>query len=62
MLSVYVGTSSWAMHEGSENSCSAPLLLLAFSACEASAGLGLLVAGARVNGSNLLKGLNLLRC
>ena len=38
------------------------MLLLAFSACEASAGLALLVATARTHGSDRLQSLNLLQC
>lgn len=37
-------------------------MLLAFSACEASAGLALLVATARTHGSDNLKALSLLQC
>ncbi|CDQ93076.1 unnamed protein product [Oncorhynchus mykiss] len=40
----------------------APILLLAFSACEASAGLALLVATARTHGTDRLQSLNLLQC
>uniref|UniRef100_A0A3Q0RGM8 NADH-ubiquinone oxidoreductase chain 4L n=1 Tax=Amphilophus citrinellus TaxID=61819 RepID=A0A3Q0RGM8_AMPCI len=40
----------------------APVLLLAFSACEASAGLALLVASARTHGTDRLQSLNLLQC
>ncbi|MGL5702163.1 NADH-quinone oxidoreductase subunit K [Bradyrhizobium canariense] len=38
------------------------MLLLAFSACEASAGLALLVATARTHGTDRLQNLNLLQC
>jgi NADH-ubiquinone oxidoreductase chain 4L len=38
------------------------MLLLAFSACEASAGLALLVAAARTHGTDRLQSLNLLQC
>ncbi|NXU21468.1 NU4LM oxidoreductase, partial [Pardalotus punctatus] len=39
-----------------------PILLLAFSACEAGAGLALLVASTRTHGSDHLHNLNLLQC
>nr|ACH99451.1 NADH dehydrogenase subunit 4L [Dibamus novaeguineae] len=39
----------------------APILLLAFSACEASMGLGLLVATSRTHGSDHMQNLNLLQ-
>nr|BCO16563.1 NADH dehydrogenase subunit 4L [Diplodactylus vittatus] len=40
----------------------APMLLLAFSACEASTGLALLVASSRTHSTDHLKNLNLLQC
>nr|QCT81380.1 NADH dehydrogenase subunit 4L [Urosaurus nigricaudus]QCT81406.1 NADH dehydrogenase subunit 4L [Urosaurus nigricaudus]QCT81432.1 NADH dehydrogenase subunit 4L [Urosaurus nigricaudus]QCT81445.1 NADH dehydrogenase subunit 4L [Urosaurus nigricaudus]QCT81458.1 NADH dehydrogenase subunit 4L [Urosaurus nigricaudus] len=40
----------------------APIMLLAFSACEASTGLALLVATSRTHGNDHLKNLNLLQC
>nr|YP_009271754.1 NADH dehydrogenase subunit 4L [Scincella huanrenensis]ANY28507.1 NADH dehydrogenase subunit 4L [Scincella huanrenensis] len=39
-----------------------PVILLAFSACEAGTGLALLVATARTHGSDHLQSLNLLQC
>nr|AKJ76821.1 NADH dehydrogenase subunit 4L [Cophosaurus texanus] len=40
----------------------APIILLAFSACEAGTGLALLVATSRTHGNDHLKNLNLLQC
>nr|YP_009139076.1 NADH dehydrogenase subunit 4L [Cyclura pinguis]CRH04129.1 NADH dehydrogenase subunit 4L [Cyclura pinguis] len=40
----------------------APIMLLAFSACEAGTGLALLVATSRTHGNDHLKNLNLLQC
>nr|AKJ76924.1 NADH dehydrogenase subunit 4L [Urosaurus ornatus] len=40
----------------------APIMLLAFSACEASTGLALLVATSRTHGNDHLKNLSLLQC
>nr|AKJ76880.1 NADH dehydrogenase subunit 4L [Liolaemus darwinii] len=39
-----------------------PIMLLAFSACEASTGLALLVATSRTHGNDHLQNLNLLQC
>nr|WNH22552.1 NADH dehydrogenase subunit 4L [Calamus calamus] len=62
MLSLFIALSLWALQLSSINFAASPLLLLAFSACEASAGLALLVATARTHGSDRLQGLNLLQC
>nr|BBA12818.1 NADH dehydrogenase subunit 4L [Schismatogobius ninja]BBA12831.1 NADH dehydrogenase subunit 4L [Schismatogobius ninja]BBA12844.1 NADH dehydrogenase subunit 4L [Schismatogobius ninja]BBA12896.1 NADH dehydrogenase subunit 4L [Schismatogobius ninja]BBA12935.1 NADH dehydrogenase subunit 4L [Schismatogobius ninja] len=62
MLSLFLGLSLWSLELNSVNFSTAPLILLAFSACEASAGLSLLVATARTHGSDHLKNLNLLQC
>nr|WNH23952.1 NADH dehydrogenase subunit 4L [Prionotus stearnsi] len=62
MLSLYVALSVWTLQMGTSNFSAAPMLLLAFSACEASAGLALLVATARTHGTDHLKSLNLLQC
>nr|QUQ05574.1 NADH dehydrogenase subunit 4L [Loxopholis percarinatum] len=39
-----------------------PIILLAFSACEASTGLALMITTARTHGSDHLKTFNLLQC
>nr|BBI37556.1 NADH dehydrogenase subunit 4L [Trimma marinae] len=62
MLSLFLGLSLWALELTSTNLSASPLLLLAFSACEASTGLALLVATARTHGTDQLKSLNLLQC
>ncbi|YP_001974742.1 NADH dehydrogenase subunit 4L (mitochondrion) [Acanthopagrus latus] len=62
MLSLFIALSLWALQLGSISFSASPLLLLAFSACEASAGLALLVATARTHGSDRLQTLNLLQC
>nr|YP_009002154.1 NADH dehydrogenase subunit 4L [Sebastes inermis]AHB38489.1 NADH dehydrogenase subunit 4L [Sebastes inermis] len=62
MLSLFIGLSIWTLQLGSTSFSAAPMLLLAFSACEASAGLALLVATARTHGSYRLQTLNLLQC
>nr|WNH20784.1 NADH dehydrogenase subunit 4L [Archosargus rhomboidalis] len=62
MLSLFIALSLWTLQLSSINFSASPLLLLAFSACEASAGLALLVATARTHGSDHLQSLNLLQC
>nr|AIT59274.1 NADH dehydrogenase subunit 4L [Mugil cephalus]AIZ96039.1 NADH dehydrogenase subunit 4L [Mugil cephalus]BAB70191.1 NADH dehydrogenase subunit 4L [Mugil cephalus] len=62
MLSLFIALSVWTLQLSSMNFSVAPMILLAFSACEASAGLGLLVATARTHGTDRLKNLSLLQC
>nr|BBI37598.1 NADH dehydrogenase subunit 4L [Priolepis akihitoi] len=62
MLSLFLALSLWTLELNSTNFTAAPLLLLAFSACEASAGLALLVATTRTHGTDRLQNLNLLQC
>nr|YP_009355580.1 NADH dehydrogenase subunit 4L [Trichonotus setiger]BAX03923.1 NADH dehydrogenase subunit 4L [Trichonotus elegans]BBU26053.1 NADH dehydrogenase subunit 4L [Trichonotus elegans] len=62
MLSLYIGLSMWALQIHSTTPSLSPMVLLSFSACEASAGLALLVATARTHGSDRLQSFNLLRC
>nr|YP_010745070.1 NADH dehydrogenase subunit 4L [Troglonectes microphthalmus]WET58483.1 NADH dehydrogenase subunit 4L [Troglonectes microphthalmus] len=62
MLSLFIALALWAMQFESTVFSTAPMLLLAFSACEASAGLALLVATARTHGTDRLQNLSLLQC
>nr|WNH20082.1 NADH dehydrogenase subunit 4L [Exallias brevis] len=62
MLSLFIAMSLWMLALDSTSFSSSPILLLAFSACEASTGLALLVATARTHGSDRLQALNLLQC
>nr|YP_220597.1 NADH dehydrogenase subunit 4L [Jenkinsia lamprotaenia]BAD89210.1 NADH dehydrogenase subunit 4L [Jenkinsia lamprotaenia] len=62
MLSLFVALSLWALHTELMNFSTAPMIMLAFSACEASTGLALLVAAARTHGTDRLQNLNLLQC
>nr|YP_009258338.1 NADH dehydrogenase subunit 4L [Lethrinus laticaudis]ANH79348.1 NADH dehydrogenase subunit 4L [Lethrinus laticaudis] len=62
MLSLYVALSLWSLQLDATIFSASPMLLLAFSACEASAGLALLVATARTHGTDRLQSLNLLQC
>nr|YP_010703133.1 NADH dehydrogenase subunit 4L [Channa stewartii]WCO10555.1 NADH dehydrogenase subunit 4L [Channa stewartii] len=62
MLSLFIALSLWSLQFNTTNFATAPMLLLAFSACEAGAGLALLVAMARTHGTDRLQNLNLLQC
>nr|WNH36993.1 NADH dehydrogenase subunit 4L [Bairdiella chrysoura] len=62
MLSLFIALSLWTLQLDSTNFSASPMLLLAFSACEASAGLALLVATSRTHGTDRLQSLNLLQC
>nr|YP_008239296.1 NADH dehydrogenase subunit 4L [Micropercops swinhonis]AGQ17400.1 NADH dehydrogenase subunit 4L [Micropercops swinhonis] len=62
MLSLFLALSLWTLELDSTSFSASPMLLLAFSACEASAGLALLVATTRTHGSDRLQTLNLLQC
>nr|YP_009462503.1 NADH dehydrogenase subunit 4L [Lophius piscatorius]AUV64853.1 NADH dehydrogenase subunit 4L [Lophius piscatorius]QGK86588.1 NADH dehydrogenase subunit 4L [Lophius piscatorius]QNK04240.1 NADH dehydrogenase subunit 4L [Lophius budegassa] len=62
MLALFLALSLWSLQLGATSFSATPLLLLAFSACEASAGLALLVATTRTHGSDRLQTLNLLQC
>nr|WNH21811.1 NADH dehydrogenase subunit 4L [Bryx dunckeri] len=62
MLSLYIALSLWTLQLESVTFSPSPMLLLAFSACEASAGLALLVATSRTHGTDRLQSLNILQC
>nr|YP_009311055.1 NADH dehydrogenase subunit 4L [Enteromius hulstaerti]BAV69659.1 NADH dehydrogenase subunit 4L [Enteromius hulstaerti] len=62
MLSLFIALALWMLQLESTVYSTAPLLLLSFSACEASIGLALLVATARTHGTDRLQNLNLLQC
>uniref|UniRef100_UPI0030FE8455 NADH dehydrogenase subunit 4L n=1 Tax=Macrodon ancylodon TaxID=227978 RepID=UPI0030FE8455 len=62
MLSLFIALSLWALQLDSTNFSASPMFLLAFSACEASLGLALLVAAARTHGSDRTHNMTLLRC
>nr|YP_009115641.1 NADH dehydrogenase subunit 4L [Grundulus bogotensis]AJB98424.1 NADH dehydrogenase subunit 4L [Grundulus bogotensis] len=62
MLSLFVALALWTLQLESTTFSAAPMLLLTFSACEASVGLALLVATARTHGTDRLQSLNLLQC
>nr|QDC33631.1 NADH dehydrogenase subunit 4L [Uranoscopus cognatus]QDC33644.1 NADH dehydrogenase subunit 4L [Uranoscopus cognatus]QDC33657.1 NADH dehydrogenase subunit 4L [Uranoscopus cognatus] len=62
MLSLFVALSLWALQLDSTNFSPSPMFMLAFSACEAGAGLALMVATARTHSSDHLKVFSLLKC
>nr|AUR27000.1 NADH dehydrogenase subunit 4L [Lalage tricolor] len=62
MLSMFVALSMWPIENQTSSSTLLPILMLAFSACEAGTGLALLVASTRTHGSDHLHNFNLLRC
>ncbi|YP_002286783.1 NADH dehydrogenase subunit 4L (mitochondrion) [Xiphophorus maculatus] len=62
MLSLFIALSLWALQFDTMNSAALPMILLAFSACEAGAGLALLVATTRTHSNNRLQNLSLLQC
>nr|YP_009704549.1 NADH dehydrogenase subunit 4L [Cynoglossus senegalensis]QCY72431.1 NADH dehydrogenase subunit 4L [Cynoglossus senegalensis] len=62
MLSLFMLLAVWALQINMTSFSATPMMLLAFSACEAGAGLALLVATTRTHGSDRLKSLNLLQC
>nr|YP_009110577.1 NADH dehydrogenase subunit 4L [Chrysolampis mosquitus]AIY15484.1 NADH dehydrogenase subunit 4L [Chrysolampis mosquitus] len=62
MLSMYIALSMWPAENQATSSTLLPILMLAFSACEAGTGLAMLVASTRTHGSDHLHNLNLLQC
>nr|QUO98667.1 NADH dehydrogenase subunit 4L [Oryzias minutillus] len=62
MLTLFISLSVWALVYMSTLFNACPMILLALSACEAAAGLALMVATARANGTTRLKSLRLLKC
>nr|AAD13259.1 NADH dehydrogenase subunit 4L [Cyprinella whipplei] len=62
MLSLFIALALWTLHFECTSFFTAPMLLLAFSACEASTGLALLVATARTHSTDRLQNLNFLHC
>nr|ABF21454.1 NADH dehydrogenase subunit 4L [Merlangius merlangus]QHI42854.1 NADH dehydrogenase subunit 4L [Merlangius merlangus] len=62
MLALFIALSLWSLQLDATGCSTVPMLMLAFSACEASAGLALLVATARTHGTDHMQALNLLQC
>nr|UMB51026.1 NADH dehydrogenase subunit 4L [Pipa arrabali] len=62
MLSLYVGLSTWPSQLPTPTLMVSPMVMLTFSACEAGAGLSLMIAATRTHGTDNLHNLNLLQC
>nr|WPM97865.1 NADH dehydrogenase subunit 4L [Argyropelecus hemigymnus] len=62
MLTIFISLSLWTLFLETMGPSSMPMLVLAFSACEASAGLALLVATARTHGTDHMPCFTLLQC
>nr|YP_010503091.1 NADH dehydrogenase subunit 4L [Hemigrammus armstrongi]UXD78974.1 NADH dehydrogenase subunit 4L [Hemigrammus armstrongi] len=62
LLSLFIAMALWVLQLESATSSAAPMLIITFSACEASVGLALLVATTRTHGTDHLQSLNLLQC
>nr|YP_009561237.1 NADH dehydrogenase subunit 4L [Geochelone elegans]QAR49212.1 NADH dehydrogenase subunit 4L [Geochelone elegans] len=62
MLSLLMALSMWPIQLQTPSLMLTPMLMLAFSACEAGMGLSLLVASSRTYESDHLRNLNLLQC
>nr|YP_006666364.1 NADH dehydrogenase subunit 4L [Sahyadria chalakkudiensis]AFQ13357.1 NADH dehydrogenase subunit 4L [Sahyadria chalakkudiensis] len=62
MLSLFIALALWALQFEATGFSTIPMMLLAFSACEASTGLALLVAATRTHGTDRLQNFGLLQC
>nr|ABD58756.1 NADH dehydrogenase subunit 4L [Turnix sylvaticus] len=62
MLSMFIALSSWPIENQASSFTLIPMLMLAFSACDAGTGLAMLVASTRTHGSDHLQNFNLLQC
>nr|WNH37570.1 NADH dehydrogenase subunit 4L [Photonectes albipennis] len=62
LVCLYIGLAVWCIQLEVISLSGTPILLLAFSACEASTGLAILVATFRTHGTDNLRSLSLLRC
>uniref|UniRef100_UPI0030FF1D7C NADH dehydrogenase subunit 4L n=1 Tax=Megalechis thoracata TaxID=245781 RepID=UPI0030FF1D7C len=62
MLSLFIALAVWTLQLETTTLSSIPLILLVFSACEASTGLALLVATVRTHGTDQFRNLTLLQC
>nr|YP_010016378.1 NADH dehydrogenase subunit 4L [Odontaspis ferox]QOI73764.1 NADH dehydrogenase subunit 4L [Odontaspis ferox]QTJ25355.1 NADH dehydrogenase subunit 4L [Odontaspis ferox] len=62
LLTLFITITIWTLMLNSTSCSIIPMILLTFSACEASTGLAILVATSRSHGSDNLQNLNLLQC
>nr|QQY85585.1 NADH dehydrogenase subunit 4L [Holothuria spinifera] len=61
LISLFLNISTWSQLHGSLSSLNFSILLLTLSACEASAGLALMVSMSRSHSTDLLVNINLLQ-
>nr|QGN74726.1 NADH dehydrogenase subunit 4L [Acaudina molpadioides] len=61
LVSLFLNISTWSQLHESLTSLNFSIILLTFSACEASAGLALMVSLSRSHNSDLLANINLLQ-
>nr|UDN41900.1 NADH dehydrogenase subunit 4L [Stichopus naso] len=61
LVSLFLNISTWSQIHESFSSLNFSILLLTFSACEASAGLALMVSLSRSHNTDLLANINLLQ-
>nr|BCO16433.1 NADH dehydrogenase subunit 4L [Cyrtodactylus louisiadensis] len=62
LLALFTSLAMASETTASPNTTLQPIILLALAACEAGAGLGILVATTRTHASDHMKNLNLLMC
>nr|YP_010691656.1 NADH dehydrogenase subunit 4L [Dopasia sokolovi]WBU94804.1 NADH dehydrogenase subunit 4L [Dopasia sokolovi] len=62
MLALFILLSFFSMSLQLPTTASLPIIILAFSACEAGTGLALLVATSRTHENSHLSSLNILQC
>nr|QXQ00022.1 NADH dehydrogenase subunit 4L [Phyrella fragilis] len=61
LISLFLNISTWAQINNSLPSLNFSIILLTFSACEASAGLALMVSLSRSHNTDILSSINLLQ-
>nr|QOP62909.1 NADH dehydrogenase subunit 4L [Synallactes sp. Y30071] len=61
LISLFLNISTWSNIHSNLNSLNLSIILLTFSACEASAGLALMVSLSRSHNTDLLANINLLQ-
>nr|YP_009182787.1 NADH dehydrogenase subunit 4L [Austrolebias charrua]AKL82660.1 NADH dehydrogenase subunit 4L [Austrolebias charrua] len=62
MLTLFISFSLWLLKFNALAFSISPMILITFSACEASLGLSLLIATIRSHGKDHLQNMNMLQC
>nr|YP_009388932.1 NADH dehydrogenase subunit 4L [Cyrtopodion scabrum]BAX77918.1 HADH dehydrogenase 4L [Cyrtopodion scabrum] len=62
MISLFTTLATISQTLATATTMTQPIIMLTLSACEAGAGLGILVASSRTHASDHMKNLNLLKC